>query len=174
MTIEVVSDAIEAITGYAAGSLTRRSRCTTSAHSSRRSSPSAPRCSSSSTPPSSGSAGASPAPREAVVYLGISPLRAIVLSAGAFRAFTPSRPIDGFSVDALELHSACVARLAGQPLPGKREAEEAFTAGMLHDVGKLILAAHHPDELAALLAAARDSARPLHDPRHGCPPHPVP
>jgi putative nucleotidyltransferase with HDIG domain len=100
--------------------------------------------------------------REAVVYLGIAPLRAIVLSAGAFRAFTPSRPIDGFSVDALELHSACVARLAGQLLPGKREAEEAFTAGMLHDVGKLILAAHHPDELAALLAAARDSARPLH------------
>jgi putative nucleotidyltransferase with HDIG domain len=76
--------------------------------------------------------------------------------------FAPTRPIDGFSVDALELHSACVARLAGALLPGRREAGEAFTAGMLHDVGKLVLAAHRPDELAALLAEARDSARPLH------------
>jgi hypothetical protein len=33
---------------------------------------------------------------------------------------------------------------------------------MLHDVGKLILAAHRPDELAALLAAAGTSGRPLH------------
>jgi putative nucleotidyltransferase with HDIG domain len=100
--------------------------------------------------------------REAVVYLGIAPLRALVLSAGAFRAFAPTRPIDDFSVDALELHSTCVARLASALLPGKREAEDAFTAGMLHDVGKLILAAHRPDELAALLAAAGTSGRPLH------------
>lgn len=100
--------------------------------------------------------------REAVVYLGIAPLRALVLSAGAFRAFAPARPIDGFSVDALENHSACVAVLAGKLLPDKRDAENAFTAGMLHDVGKLLLAVHRPDELSSLLADARDSARPLH------------
>jgi putative nucleotidyltransferase with HDIG domain len=100
--------------------------------------------------------------REAVVYIGIAPLRALVLSAGAFRAFTTARPIEGFCVDALERHSTHVARLARALLPDKRDADDAFTAGMLHDVGKLILAAYRPDELAGLLAAARDSGRPLH------------
>ena len=101
-------------------------------------------------------------PREAVVYLGIGPLRALVLSAGAFRAFTPQRRIEGFSVEELEIHSARVARLAAELLPDRHQAEEAFTAGMLHDVGKLLLATHHPDILAQHLAAASEARRPLH------------
>lgn len=103
-----------------------------------------------------------PSAREAVSYLGIAPLRALVLSAGAFRAFAPAQPIAGFSVEALETHSTLVARLARDLLPDQHAAEQAFTAGMLHDVGKLLLAAQRPDELASLLAAARDSGRPLH------------
>lgn len=100
--------------------------------------------------------------REAVTYLGMGPLRALALSAGAFRAFEPDRPIEGFSVDALEIHSTRVARLAAELLPDKRDAEYAFTAGMLHDLGKLLSAAHQPDDFALLLDAARESSRPLH------------
>jgi len=100
--------------------------------------------------------------REAVAYLGIASLRALVVSAGAFRAFSSPEGIDGFSVEALETHSTRVARLAAELLPDKRDAEDAFTAGMLHDVGKLVLAAHRPDELAQLVAAARESGQPLH------------
>ena len=92
----------------------------------------------------------------------MAPLRALVLSAGAFRAFAPGRPIEGFSVEALETHSARVARLAAELLPDRSDAEDAFTAGMLHDLGKLLLASHRPDELALVLAAARESGRPLH------------
>jgi putative nucleotidyltransferase with HDIG domain len=100
--------------------------------------------------------------REAVIYLGMAPLRALVLSAGAFRAFAPARPIEGFSVEGLEAHSLLVARVASDLLTGKRESEDAFTAGLLHDVGKLVLAAYGPDDLAAMLAEARASGRPLH------------
>ncbi len=100
--------------------------------------------------------------REAVTYLGMAPLRALVLSAGAFRAFVPGRPIEGFSVEALETHSARVARLAAELMPDRSDAEDAFTAGMLHDLGKLLPAAHQPDELALVLAAARESGRPVH------------
>jgi putative nucleotidyltransferase with HDIG domain len=100
--------------------------------------------------------------REAVGYLGIAPLRALVVSAGAFRAFAPAGPIDGFSVDALETHSTLVARVAAALLTDRQQAAEAFTAGMLHDVGKLVLAAHQPDQLAALLARARELGQPLH------------
>jgi putative nucleotidyltransferase with HDIG domain len=100
--------------------------------------------------------------REAVAYLGMAQLRALVLSAGACRAFEPTIAIDGFSVEALEVHSTRVARVAAQLLPDKRDAEDAFAAGMLHDVGKLVLASRQPAELASLAAAARDSGRPLH------------
>lgn len=100
--------------------------------------------------------------RQAVGYLGIAPLRALVLSAGAFRAFAPSQPIEGFCVDALERHSTLVARIAAELLPDRHQAAEAFTAGLLHDVGKLVLAAHQPDQLALLLARARELGQPLH------------
>jgi HD-like signal output (HDOD) protein/ActR/RegA family two-component response regulator len=100
--------------------------------------------------------------RDAVVYLGMAPLRALVLSAGAFRAFTPAAHIEGFSVDALEAHSALVARVAAEMLPDRHESAEAFTAGVLHDVGTLILAVQRPDKLAAVIAAARDEGRPRH------------
>jgi putative nucleotidyltransferase with HDIG domain len=100
--------------------------------------------------------------REAVVYLGMAPLRALALAAGAFRAFDSTGEIEGFSVEALEAHSVLVARLASQLLPDRREAEDAFAAGILHDIGKLVLAAYEPEQLAGMLAAARESARPLH------------
>lgn len=100
--------------------------------------------------------------REAVIYLGIAPLRALVVSAGTFRAFAPAHPIEGFSVDALEAHSTLVARVASEVMPGRQEAAEAFTAGILHDVGTLMFATQRPEELASLLAAAREQQRPLH------------
>jgi len=100
--------------------------------------------------------------REAVIYLGMAPLRSLVLSAGTFRAFSPAHPIEGFSVEELEAHAMLVARVAAEMLPGKQDSAEAFTAGMLHDVGTLMFAAQRPEELGRLLAAARDEGRPLH------------
>lgn len=40
--------------------------------------------------------------------------------------------------------------------------EEAFVAGLMHDIGKLILLVHFGDEYARLVLAARNSASPLH------------
>lgn len=99
--------------------------------------------------------------REAVTYLGMAPLRALVLSTGAFQAFAAGRAC-GFSLDALEAHSTLVARTSAALLTDRQAAGEAFTAGMLHDVGKLVLASHRPAELAGLLAEAERTDRPLH------------
>jgi putative nucleotidyltransferase with HDIG domain len=85
-----------------------------------------------------------------------------VLSAGAFQAFAPAQPIEGFSIEALEIHSALVARVASELLTDRHESADAFTAGLLHDVGKLVLAAHQPEELASLLALGRRDGRALH------------
>jgi putative nucleotidyltransferase with HDIG domain len=100
---------------------------------------------------------------EAVAYLGISALRSLVLSVEVMRTFTVLRPIAGFSIEHLEHHSMSVARTAGRLVRSTKEAEYAFTAGLLHDVGKLVLASEQPARLEALLAEARATGRPLHE-----------
>jgi putative nucleotidyltransferase with HDIG domain len=107
---------------------------------------------------------------EAVRYIGLGVLQALAASVGAFQSFAPVRPIDGFDIEALQNHSVVCARIAGQLLEDKADAETAFTAGLLHDVGLLVLAAQSPLELEHALRAARDTGRTLHaveTERHG-------
>jgi DNA-binding NarL/FixJ family response regulator len=75
----------------------------------------------------------------AVSFIGINMLRRVLLSVQAFAAF--DRPqVPGFSVDELQQHSHLTAMIASRMFKGKREVEDAFTGGILHDIGKLILA----------------------------------
>lgn len=103
--------------------------------------------------------------REAVAYLGLVPLQALVLSAGTFSEFalTATR---GFDLARLEAHSARVARVAAALLPDKAAAAEAFTAGMLHDVGLLVRATRQPEAFADVLAEAERTGRPIHAIEH--------
>jgi putative nucleotidyltransferase with HDIG domain len=80
----------------------------------------------------------------AVTFIGISMLRRILLSVQAFAAFERP-PATGFSVEELQKHSHLTAMIASRMFKTKRESEDAFTAGILHDIGKLILATHPSD-----------------------------
>jgi len=99
---------------------------------------------------------------EAVQYLGLNTLRALVLQAGAFEAFAPTRPIEGFDIGALQHRSHLAARVARGIAPDPGAREDAFTAGMLHGVGLLVLARTDPYDFARAIADARDSGVPLH------------
>jgi HD-like signal output (HDOD) protein/ActR/RegA family two-component response regulator len=99
--------------------------------------------------------------QEAVHYLGLDTLRALVLQAGAFEAFAPARPVEGFDIAALQTRSHLAARIARRIAPPSGR-DDAFTASMLHGVGLLVLAQRHPDDLAAAIAEARSSATALH------------
>jgi HD-like signal output (HDOD) protein/CheY-like chemotaxis protein len=99
---------------------------------------------------------------EAIHYLGLTTLRALVLHAGAFEAFAPTRPIEGFDIGALQRRSHLAARIAWAIAPDLPTREEAFTASMLHGVGLLVLARSDPYEFADTIAAARESGVPLH------------
>src|SRR6185503_3015083 len=75
----------------------------------------------------------------AVTFIGINMLRRVLLSVQAFASF--DRPeVPGFSVEELQKHSQLTAMIASRMFKGKREAEDAFKGGILHDIGKLILA----------------------------------
>ncbi|MCI0535465.1 MAG: HDOD domain-containing protein [Verrucomicrobiales bacterium] len=96
-------------------------------------------------------------PAEAALYLGLDTIRALVLSIHAFSQFE-SLNIVGFSLEALWGHSmeaAAAAKWIAQCEHGEaRLCDEAFVAGMLHDMGKLILAANFPKEFHAALRTA--------------------
>ena len=95
----------------------------------------------------------------AVAYLGVDILRALVLEAEAFRAFAVTPPIPGFDVELLHQHSMNVARLAAYVVGSRPGRDEAFTAGLLHDIGLLVLASGSRNELEGVLAESYESGR---------------
>jgi len=79
----------------------------------------------------------------AVAYLGLNTLSALVLGHGVFQTSAVSK-VAGFSLEGLWHHSqetALVARAIAltEKLPAAK-VEEAFLAGLLHDIGKVVIA----------------------------------
>jgi len=79
---------------------------------------------------------------EAAVYIGMEPLKTLVLTYQAFAALS----VDGIPkhyIEELWKHSVTVASFARCIAAGetndKNEINMAFTAGMLHDIGRLVL-----------------------------------
>ena len=103
-------------------------------------------------------------PVEAVQQLGMTTVRSLVLSAQAFSSFHSAR-VKHFSADALWMHLMKCGELARTIMRREHatfaEAEEAFTAGMLHDMGKLMLADSLPEEFQQALLRAGAEKIPL-------------
>ena len=101
---------------------------------------------------------------EAVLLLGTGTVRSLALTCRLFTAFkvAPSRD---FSVEEVWNHSLRVARaaehIARLEHSNNAVVEQAFTAGLLHDLGKLILANSLSTEYLALLSRAAREQRPL-------------
>lgn len=101
---------------------------------------------------------------EATLLLGTGTIRSLALTLHLFSAFkTPA--VEGCSLEQIWTHSLRVARLARRiaTIEGADEGvtEQAFTAGLLHDVGKLVLAERKAAPYLELVARARKENRPL-------------
>jgi HD-like signal output (HDOD) protein len=86
-------------------------------------------------------------PIEAVLFLGAERTRSLILLAGVFTQYDNIN-CPGFSVEQIWNHSLQVGNLARTVAMAETRsapiAEAAFTAGLVHDMGKLILAANVP------------------------------
>jgi HD-like signal output (HDOD) protein len=76
--------------------------------------------------------------RDAIAYLGIELVKSLVLAAQIFSAAEGTWRLDPGWLQTIQLHSTLVARTARAVAPDC--AADAFMAGMLHDVGQILLA----------------------------------
>jgi HD-like signal output (HDOD) protein/CheY-like chemotaxis protein len=105
-------------------------------------------------------------PSHAVLLLGLETVKSLVLCLQVFNKIERTRQT-GFSMEQLWEHSSAVAKKArdivlAQTADG-RLASDAFTAGLLHDMGRIILASNLTKEYTAVVAAARQKSCSLHE-----------
>jgi HD-like signal output (HDOD) protein/CheY-like chemotaxis protein len=102
-------------------------------------------------------------PQDAVAMLGYDTLKALVLSTKIFSQFDAKR-VRCLDLNALWQHSMNTGMFARTIGVGEKLArtaqDEAFTAGVLHDVGKLILAHNFPEIYADVIMRSRAQQRP--------------
>jgi len=113
---------------------------------------------------------------QAVTLIGLDMIRALVISAHIFSQFD-NKQVEELDIQQLWRHSlatACCARaIAESERSPKPVLDDCFTAGLLHDIGKLILIGSLPDKYRAtvgrvvkegvpLLQAERDSFHCTH------------
>ena len=104
-------------------------------------------------------------PAEAVAYLGLEATRTLVLLAHTFSEFDRI-PRICFSVDELWFHSVVVGQYARHITSMEQEpaelSEQAYAAGLLHDLGKVLLAANLPVPFGQAVMLARQEQINLH------------
>lgn len=87
-------------------------------------------------------------PAEACLLLGMDTIMSLVLTIHVFSQFK-TKGLEGFSPDALWSHCIAVGRFAKHIAQMEQQdmqmIEDSFTAGLLHDSGRVILAATLPD-----------------------------
>lgn len=99
---------------------------------------------------------------DAVIYLGPDTVKNLVLSVEVFQAAEGNVKLGGLCVESLQQHALQTASVASGMLVEKTRADDAFMAGMLHDIGKLVLASQCPQHLKQALDAACHDGRPLY------------
>ncbi len=105
-------------------------------------------------------------PLHAVNLLGTEIIKALIISLHLFSRFNMDR-FPGFSLELLWKHSLTtglfaktIAQIEGRRPP---EIDDCFISGLLHDVGKLLLAANFEQRYQEVLARSRAERRTVHD-----------
>ncbi|MCP9447513.1 MAG: response regulator [Nitrospira sp.] len=103
---------------------------------------------------------------QAVNFLGLDTIQALVLTTHVFSQFT-TRRASAFNLDRLweaNLATGALARaIARSEQCTQLEIDQAYTAGLLHDVGILVLATNVPDRYGAVLAKASTAGTQVSD-----------
>jgi putative nucleotidyltransferase with HDIG domain len=102
---------------------------------------------------------------QAATLLGLENIRNLVLMAEVFQPAEADDMPDNFDLDSLWNHCLQVAKYAKKIAESesidKKIAEDSFTAGLLHDIGQIILALRRRDEFGRAIQESIDEGVPL-------------
>ncbi len=105
-------------------------------------------------------------PTQAVIMLGLNTIRTLALTVHIFAEYK-SIQLNGFSLAELQQHGLLVSSLAKEVAHGLMlsdyEIDSAVTAGMLHVLGRLILASGMPERYRKVLEKAKQPDVALND-----------
>jgi HD-like signal output (HDOD) protein len=101
-----------------------------------------------------------------VTLLGFVRIKALVLTEQIFRTFPPPHDLPELTMDRLWRHALRIAEMGRsisrlEKQTGDRP-DQAFMAGLLHDIGLLVLASHQGQALEEMCCQAKASGQPLH------------
>jgi putative nucleotidyltransferase with HDIG domain len=92
---------------------------------------------------------------DAIVVLGFDAIVQLMLATSVLTAFDSTQLTLGFSMYGLWKHSiatAVTSKMLAEKAGGETERNLAYTAGLLHDVGKLVLAHYFPEDYGPVFA----------------------
>jgi HD-like signal output (HDOD) protein len=101
--------------------------------------------------------------KDAVTYLGFATIRNLVLSAEISSQWKSSKHLLRVDPELLQLHAQHAAAACKSLAGGRVFADDAWLAGLLHDVGYLILIQECPKELLQALDMSRAQRVPLYE-----------
>jgi HD-like signal output (HDOD) protein/ActR/RegA family two-component response regulator len=99
--------------------------------------------------------------KDAVTYLGFATVRNLVLSAEVFSQWQAPQSLSDVDPDRLQNHAQCAAAACKALAGGRASADDAWLAGLLHDIGYWILIQECPRELGSAIELARAEGLPL-------------
>jgi putative nucleotidyltransferase with HDIG domain len=100
--------------------------------------------------------------RDALAYLGLNLVHDLVVATEVFRSAEVASGLPGNVVERLRAHSTAVSQTASELARRTSLHQQALVAGLLHDIGWLVLAAQAPERLQAV-AAGTGEGRSLED-----------
>ena len=98
--------------------------------------------------------------KDAVTYLGFATMRNLVLSAEIFSQWSP-QSLPNVDPERLQSHAQAAAAACKSLAGGRASPDDAWLAGLLHDIGYWILVQECPRELKAALELSRSRHLPL-------------
>jgi HD-like signal output (HDOD) protein len=99
--------------------------------------------------------------KDAVTYLGFATVRNLVLSAEIFSQWSAPKGLSDVDPERLQIHAQCAAAACKALAGGRASPDDAWLAGLLHDIGYWILIQECPKDLANALELAQAEGLPL-------------
>jgi HD-like signal output (HDOD) protein/CheY-like chemotaxis protein len=106
---------------------------------------------------------------QAVALLGTNTVRGLVMLHDIVDAFSEKVSLPATWLDTMNTHSVETARLASRFSAGKAWSSASFTAGLLHEVGQLVLATSRPDEFGKIMARWNETGEAAEAAAEGAP-----